>query len=243
MEFSGTIALVTGGAHRLGRAIAMELAAGGADIALHYGRSAEAAEQTAADIHQATGRRVELFQCDLREPAEIEAMFAQLATTLGRLDVLVNNAGAYRPTPIDTLTAEQWDGLFAINARAPALCIRHASALMQDGGAIVSITDIAAARGFAGYPAYCASKAALEGLTRSTAKALAPRGIRVNAVAPGIAEWSSDDSEAARKAVLAQVPMKRPGTPQDIAAAVAFLAAADYITGQVLRVDGGWHMG
>jgi pteridine reductase len=243
MMLTGKVAMVTGAARRLGRAIAIDLAHAGADIALHYGTSADDAQQTASDITTQTGCRVELFQCDLRDPDAIDAMFVQIADTFGRLDVLINNAAIYQPTLIDDLTADAWDAVTTVNTRAPALCISRAIPLMTKGGAIVNITDVGASKGFASYPAYCASKAALEGLTRSTAKALADRNIRVNAVAPGIAMWAETDSQATRDAVLAQVPMKRPGTPQDIASAVRFLATADYITGQVLRVDGAWHTG
>ena len=155
----------------------------------------------------------------------------------------MNNAAVYHRTPIDTLTAAQWDAAQAVNARAAALCIRHASALMGDGGAIVNITDIAAGKAWGGYPAYCASKAALTALTKSCAKALAGRNIRVNAVAPGAILWDAASNDRTRQRVLAQIPMKRTGTPEDIAAAVVFLATQDYITAQTLRVDGGWHMG
>lgn len=242
MELDGHVALVTGGGVRLGRAIVLELARCGADIALHFGRSADQARQTADEV-RAAGRRAELFQADLARPEEIEGMFDGVAAAFGRLDVLVNNAAVYHRTPIDTLTAAQWDAAQAVNARAAALCIRYASALMGGGGAIVNITDIAADKAWGGYPAYCASKAALTALTKSCAKALAGRNIRVNAVAPGAILWDAASDEDTRRKVLAQVPMKRTGTPQDIAAAVVFLARQDYITAQTLRVDGGWHMG
>jgi len=241
MDLPGKIALVTGGAHRLGRAIVLALAGGGADIALHYGRSAAPARAT-ADRVRAMGRRAELFQADLACPDAIAAMFEGVADAFGRLDVLVNSAGAYQRTPIETLAPAQWDAVMAVNARAPALCIRHASELMPDGGAIVNITDIAAEKGFGAYPAYCASKAALLGLTRSAAKALAPRNIRVNAVAPGVAAWQEGVTEKERQRVLAQVPMKHSGRAEDVAAAAVFLVRHDYITAQSLRVDGGWHM-
>ncbi len=243
MDLSGKVVLVTGAARRVGRAIATAFAAHGADIALHYGRSEADALAAADDIRQRTGRRVELFQADLKAPEAIEAMIADVAGTFGRIDVLVNNAAVYQPTPLADLTAEQWDLHMAVNARAPALCTRYASAAMPDGGCIVNVADIAAEKGWGGYPAYCASKAALLALTKSTAKALAGRNIRVNAVAPGVAQWSPADSETARQAVLGQVPLKRPGTPDDIAQAAVFLAQNDYITAQTLRVDGGWHMG
>lgn len=242
MELDGKIAMVTGGAVRLGRAVVLALARRGADIALHFGTSADQARQTADEV-RALGRRVEVFQGDLARPEQIAEMFNRIGRAFGRLDVLVNSAAVYHRTPIESLTAEQWDATQVVNARAPALCIRHASALMPDGGAIVNITDIAAEKSWGGYPAYCASKAALTALTKSCAKALARRNIRVNAVAPGAILWEESTDAKTQRQVLAQVPMKRAGRPDDIAAAVVFLAEQDYITAQSLRVDGGWHMG
>lgn len=242
MELPGKIALVTGGAKRVGRAISLALARAGAELAVHYHHSADEAKAAAKEI-RGLGRRCELFDADLSNPAQIEAMFAAVRGAYGRLDVLVNSAAVYHRTSIETLTPEQWDAELVVNARAPALCIRHAIALMPAGGAIVNIADIAAERGSPGYPAYCASKAAVLGLTKSTARALAGRAIRVNAVSPGVAVWPPDISEERKAMVLAQVPMKRAGTPEDIAAAALFLLRQDYITGQNLRVDGGWHMG
>ena len=242
MELAGRIALVTGAAKRVGRAIALALAEAGADIALHYRGSAQEARGTADEI-RALGRRAELFQADLTRPDEIAGMFAAVGAAFGRLDVLVNNAAVYIRTPIETLTADQWDSQMAVNARAAALCIRHALPLMPDGGAIVNIADISGEKTFPGYPAYSASKAALLALTKSCAKALAGRNIRVNAVSPGIVEWHEGLTEEQKEEVLAHIPMRRIGSPADVAAAVVFLAKHDYITAQVLRVDGGWHMG
>ncbi len=250
MELAGKIALVTGGAVRVGRAIALALAREGANMAVHYGRSEDAARAVKTEIEAMAraeegggkGRRAEVFQANLADPRQIERLLAAVGEAFGRLDVLVNCAAVYDRTPLETLTADQWDAEFTVNARAPALCIRHALPLMAGGGAIVNITDISAEKAWPGYPAYCASKAALVALTKSAAKALAPRGIRVNSVAPGVAAWPAGVTESdphARK-VLAQVPMGRAGTPEDIAAAVVFLAKSDYITGQNLRVDGGW---
>jgi len=241
MELTGKIALVTGSGKRVGRAIAESLADAGADVAIHYGRSADAAAETADHIHRTFGRRTEVFQANLAEPDSIEQLFARVGEAFGRLDVLVNSAGLYYRTPLAELTAEQWDELMAVNARGPALCIRHALPLLTDGGAIVSVADIAAEKAWAGWPAYCASKAALLALTKSAAKALAGRGIRVNAVCPGAILWQGE-SEDHQKRVLAQVPLRREGSPADIAAAVRFLVQHDYMTAQVLRVDGGWHM-
>jgi len=242
MILTGKISLVTGAAHRVGKAIASALADGGSDLALHYGRSERAARQAAEEIAAASGQRVEVFQADLAEENAIAGLFRNVGDAFGRLDVLVNNAAVYGRTPIEALTAEQWDAHLAVNARAPALCIRHAIDLMPAGGVIINIADIAAEKARGGFAAYCASKAALLALTKSTAKALAPRNIRVNAVSPGVAVWQENLGEAEKQKVLAQVPLKRPGWPADVAAAVLFLVGNDYITGQNLRVDGGWHM-
>ena len=241
MLLEGRIALVTGAAKRVGGAIALSLAQAGADLAIHY-RSSEAEATETADAIRALGRRAELFQADLADPPQIESLFAAIGEAYGRLDVLINSAAVYHRTPLESLTAEQWDLEMAVNARAPALCIRHAMPLFVDGGAIVNITDIAAEKGWAGYPAYGPSKAALQSLTKTAAKALAKRNIRVNAVAPGAILWQGE-SEALQQRVIDQIPLKRPGSPADIAAAVTFLATSDYITAQTLRVDGGWHMG
>lgn len=236
MNLSGKIALVTGAARRIGRAIALALVHAGADVVVHYNRSQADAEATAGCCSIP-------IQADLSKPEEIEAMFAAVGEKFDRLDVLVNNAAVFARTPIETLSAEQWDAQMNINARAPALCIAHAVPLMPDGGAIVNITDIAAEAGWAGYPAYCASKAALLALTKSAAKALAGKNIRVNAVAPGAILWGEGISEEEKQAVLDKIPLKRLGCPGDIAAAVVFLAGHDYITGQTIRIAGGWYMG
>ena len=241
MLLEGRIALVTGAAKRVGGAIALSLAQAGADLAIHY-RSSEAEATETADAIRALGRRAELFQADLADPPQIESLFAAIGEAYGRLDVLINSAAVYHRTPLESLTAEQWDLEMAVNARAPALCIRHAMPLFVDGGAIVNITDIAAEKGWAGYPAYGPSKAALQSLTKTAAKALAKRNIRVNAVAPGAILWQGESDELQQR-VINQVPLKRPGSPQDIANAVTFLVTSDYITAQTLRVDGGWHMG
>ena len=240
MELTGKTALVTGASKRIGRAIAMALAEAGANVIVHCNRSTDAAEATAVDI-RAIGVEAHVVRADLSEPDRIEAMFASIE----RLDVLVNNAAVFDRTPLDELTADQWDAPFAVNARAPALCIRWSLPLLRSAGAgaIVNITDIAAEKAWAAYPAYCASKAALLALTKSAARSLAGENIRVNAVAPGAALWADDQDEKDVQAVIGQIPLKRAGSPEDIAAAVVFLAGHDYMTGQTLRIDGGWHMG
>ncbi len=242
MELRDKIAMVTGSGRGVGKTIALELAHAGAHLAVHYNRSAHEAREVAEQIHR-IGQDAHAVQCDLTKPDEIARMFEKIKAAFGHLDILVNNAAVYHRTPIETLTGEQWDEQFAVNSRAPALCIRHAINLMKtSGGAIVNIADIAADKGWAGYPAYCASKGALIALTRSSARGLAKYNIRVNAVSPGVAIWDQDTTEEQKEKVLAQIPLKRPPNPQDIASAVAFLCQQGYITGQVLRVDGGWCM-
>ncbi|MCK4624652.1 MAG: SDR family oxidoreductase [Phycisphaerae bacterium] len=247
MELTGKIALVTGSAKRIGKAIALALAHAGADVIIHYNRSQADAKATAGCCRlgrsEAESHLCIPIQADLSKPEQIEAMFVAVGEKFGRLDVLVNNAAIFKRTPLETLSAEDWDSQMNLNARAPALCITHALPLMNDGGAIINITDIAAETSLAGYPAYCASKAALLALTKSAAKALADRGIRVNAVAPGAILWADDISEAEKQTVLDNIPLKRLGCPDDIAEAVVFLIQQDYITGQTLRIDGGWYMG
>lgn len=239
-DLTQQIALITGGAVRLGRAICIALARRGADIALHHNSSSDAARATAQEI-EALGRKVHLLQADLSDPAAIERMFAQLTAETGRLDILVNSASRFTATPLESLTAEQWDIEQAVNVRAPALCIHHAIALMPHGGSIINIGDSAAERGRRNFIAYCASKGGLAYLTRSAARALAGQNIRVNMVSPGVAAWPPDATEEQKQHILRSVPMGRAGTAEDIAQAVAFLASSAYITGQNLRVDGGWN--
>ena len=239
MELDGKTALVTGAAKRIGSAIALELARSGSDIALHYHTSSDDARTTAGEIEH-LGRRCETFQADLSDPKQIADLFDAVPETFGCIDVLVNNAAICERTPLESLTPEQWDRHFDLNARAAALCISKAAPLMTRGGVIINIADVSGDSPWAGYPAYCASKAALLALTRSAAKALAPT-IRVNAVSPGAVLWSDGIPDQQRRRVLEHIPMKRTGTPQDIAAAVLLLAQNDYITGQNIRVDGGWN--
>jgi NAD(P)-dependent dehydrogenase (short-subunit alcohol dehydrogenase family) len=245
MVLNGKLALVTGAAKRVGRCIAVSLARAGADVIVHYNRSEADAGETASLIRQ-IGRRAEIVQADLAQPDQIDAMMLRVAEMFGEspkpLGVLVNNASVYNRTPLAGLTADQWDHEMAVNARGPAICISRAMPLLGPGASIVNITDVSADDPRAALPAYCASKAALEAVTRSAAKALAPN-IRVNAVAPGAILWEDSISESQKQFVLNQIPMKRTGCPEDLAAAVIFLCQNEYITAQTLRVDGGWNMG
>lgn len=234
--------MVTGAARRVGRAIALELAHAGADLAIHYHRSQVEAESLVQEIRR-MGRRAESFPANLAEPSQIAAMFEAVRKNFARLEVLVNNASIYRRTPWTEFTPEQWDAEFTVNTRGAALCIQHALRLFADRpAAVVNIADIGAQKARPSYPAYCASKAALLAMTVSAARALAPR-VRVNAISPGVALWADPDDEQEHQKVLAQIPMKRPGSPEDIAKAVRFVIENDYLTAQNLRVDGGWSMG
>ncbi len=238
VELSGKVALVTGAGRRIGRCIALALAREGARLAVHYNRSKEQAEATAAEI-RAGGGEAMTVRAELVELSQVRAMFAAVEDRFGRLDVLVNNASAFYPTPLEEMTEPQWDRLLAVNAKAPAFAIQSAARLMCEGGAIVNLTDISAARPWAGFVAYCAGKAALAAVTISAAKALAARGIRVNAVAPGVIEPPAGASPETLAKLLKRVPLGRKGDAEDVASAVLFLIHNDYVTGVTLNVDGG----
>jgi NAD(P)-dependent dehydrogenase (short-subunit alcohol dehydrogenase family) len=238
-ELAGRAALVTGGALRVGRAIALGLAAAGADVAVGYQRSGPAARATVRDL-RALGVRAVALRADLGRPSGPARLVTAAHRRLGRLDLLVNNAAVFVRTPVGRVSAARWDRILAVNLRAPFLCAQAAARLMGPrGGRIVNIADVGGVRAWPAYLAYGASKAGLLMLTRGLAAALAPR-VQVNAVAPGVVLWPAGFPRAARGRLAARVPMGRAGRPEDVAAAVRFFAACpDYITGQVLFVDGG----
>ncbi len=240
MNLEGAVAIVTGAARRVGRAIALDLARRGCDIAVHYHRSTNDAQSLASQIREIP-RRCVLVQADLAQPESWPRIVDETVGGLGRLDVLVNNASVFAPISADGFDLEQWQQTLHVNVTAAAaLCHYAVPHLRRTGhGKIINITDIAAETPWSDHIAYCASKAALTNLTKALAKALAP-DVQVNAVAPGIAVFPDDYDEATRARLIAKVPLKRAGTPQDIAAAVGFCCAeGDYITGQVIAVDGG----
>ncbi|WP_240097316.1 pteridine reductase [Thermomonas flagellata] len=239
-------ALVTGAARRIGAAIARRLHADGYDLALHYRDSRADMDALAAALEAARPGSVLALQADLADSDRLPALVAQAQARFGRLDLLVNNASAFFPTPLGQITAAQWDALFASNARAPLFLAQAAAPHLRAArGAIVNLVDIYAERPPRAHAVYAMAKAALRTLTRALALDLAPE-VRVNAVAPGAILWPEQGkSEAERAALLAQVPLGRTGQPEEIAAAVAWLAGpqAGYVTGQVLRVDGGRGIG
>ncbi|GJM26720.1 MAG: pteridine reductase [Phycisphaerae bacterium] len=234
------VALVTGGAIRVGRGIAVALADAGYDVLIHYRKSEADVEKTRAEI-ESSGRRCATIQGDLLDDDTPVRLIYGAKQAFGRLDILVNNASLFEPDPADAFTSEHWRRMMQINAIAPAALIESATPLLEasNTGQVINLCDISADRPWPTHRAYCASKAALANLTVSYARRLAP-SIRVNGVAPGIAIFPDDYDEPTRQRLVAKVPLRREGTVEDIAQAVRFLAErGDYITGQILRVDGG----
>ena len=233
-------AVVTGGAVRVGREICRSLAAAGYDVVVHYHRSADAAEEAVRELRD-LGATAVTARADLAVPAEIARPFEAAEEALGGLDLLVNSAAIFPRSDPRATTAAEWDRVFAVNARAPFLCCGEAARRME-GGAIVNVVDTGVTQAWPGYVPYVASKAALASVTRGLAAAYAP-AIRVNAVAPGpVLLPDGDDGPEAREAAARRTALGRVGTPGDVAAAVLYLARAEYVTGETLRVDGGQHL-
>ncbi len=240
MKLKGKRALVTGSAVRVGRVIAMNLAEGGADVAVHYNTSSKQAERTAEEI-RALGVKAVTVQGDVSQDSQVEAVVGEVERALGPVDVLVNSASIYYKKSFEDLTEEDWDKNLAVNAKAPFLLARRIGPGMKKRGRgkIVNIVDWAAERPYPDYMPYCASKAALVNLTKSLALALAPE-VQVVGVAPGPVLMPEDFSPETVEAVKKAVPLKRVGSPEDIAAAVRFLIeGTDFMTGSILTVDGG----
>ncbi len=242
----GRWALVTGAAKRIGAIIAKTLHGAGANVAIHYNRSAADADQLAADLNRRRANSAFTVAADMRDIAAVERMAAQvLERTGGRLDVLVNNASNFYPTPIGTITLEQWDDLFGSNLKAPLfLSQAMVPALRAARGVIINIVDVHSQRPLRDHPVYGPAKAGLAMLTRSLAKDLGPH-IRVNGVSPGAILWPDEGmSDGLRAAIIKQTALKRSGEPEDIAATVLFLVRdAPYVTGQISAVDGGRSVG
>jgi pteridine reductase len=238
-ELTGKVALVTGGAVRVGLEIARALADAGADVAIGYRRSAAEARAAVRDL-EARGVRAAALRADVARPREARALVAAAVRRLGRLDILVNNAALFFRTPVLTTTIVQFDQLLAVNLRAPFFLSQAAARAMgRRGGRIINIADVGAVRAWAGYVPYGISKAGVLMLTRGLAAALAPR-IQVNAVAPGVVLLPEGFPRVSGRRLTARIPMGRHGRPADVAQAVRFFATcSDYITGQVLFVDGG----
>ncbi len=243
-EFAGRVALVTGSSRGIGLAVARRLAAGGAKVAVTARKLADA--ERAAEGLPTPGLPVAL---EVSDAASVAAAVARVLEAWGRIDILVNNAGLTRDNLVLRLKPEDWQTVLDANLTGAFLCAKECLRPMVKArrGAIVNVSSVVGSLGNAGQANYCASKAGLEGLTRALAREYANRGIRVNAVAPGFIATDMTEAlgEKAAEAFISQIPAGRLGTPEDVAEAVAYLAAdgAAYVTGQVLHVNGGLYMG
>ncbi len=235
-------ALVSGGARRIGAAIARQLHQSGYNLVLHYHHSLTEAEQLANELNLQRADSVNLICADLVSEREVLQLCDEIQQQVAHLDLLVNNASVFQPAGLDEITSQHWQQTINTNLLAPLLLTRHlAPALTNAAGSVVNIVDIHADRPLKNYPVYSISKAGLAGLTRSLALELAPT-VRVNGVSPGAILWPEHDSEMneiEKASMLAGIPLERLGQPEDIAQAVVWLAQAKYVTGQVIAVDGG----
>jgi 3-oxoacyl-[acyl-carrier protein] reductase/pteridine reductase len=235
---SGKSALVTGGARRIGRAIALALAGAGADVAITYRKSHTDASKTLEEI-KSLGCRALAVECDVRVEESVRGAVSAVIAEFGRLDVVVNNAAVFETAALDVMSLDQWDAVFETNARGPFLVAREALPHLRAAhGRIVNIGSLGGIHAWAGHAHYCSSKAAVHMLTQAMAKAFAPE-VSVNCVAPGWIEMDGSVDAAATR-FAAKTPMKRNGTAEDVAEAVLFFATGPgFVTGQVLAVDGG----
>ncbi len=232
--------LITGAAHRIGATTARFLHARGMNIVIHYRSSATAAAALQAELEASRPDSVALVQADLHDTGLLPALVEQAAEVWGRLDVLVNNASSFYPTPFGKVTEAEWDDLLGSNLKAPFFLAQAAAPFLRAaGGCIVNIVDIHAERPLREFPVYSIAKAGLVMLTKSLAAELGPE-VRVNGVAPGAILWPEHLDEAGREKIISRTFLKRQGAPEDIARAIRyFIEEARYVTGQVLAVDGG----
>ncbi|HEY7759639.1 MAG TPA: pteridine reductase [Burkholderiales bacterium] len=237
------VALITGGARRVGAAICRLLHASGVDLMVHFRRSADAARALQAELNTARPDSVALVQADLLNLSSLPTMVAETVRQFGRLDVLINNASSFFPTPVGDITEQEWDDLVGTNLKTPMFLSQAAAPhLRRNQGCIVNIVDIHADRPMRNHVVYSLAKGGLVALTRSLASELGPE-VRVNGVSPGVIMWPEDDrwaDELARQRIVQSTLLKRVGDPEDVARTVRFLVFdAPYITGQIIAVDGG----
>jgi pteridine reductase len=240
-SLTGKTVLITGAARRVGAAIARRLHAAGANLVIHYRRSARDAEALGAQLNAARANSVTLIQADLLDVTKLPLLVEAATGTFGALDVLVNNASTFYPTKIGEITPAAWDDLMGTNLKVPLFLAQAAApALRRSRGSILNIVDIHALRPLRDYTVYCAAKAGLHMVTRSLAKELGPE-IRVNGISPGPVLWPEGKGDTqAREKIIQRTILQRMGDPADIANTALFFAAhAPFITGQVLAVDGG----
>ena len=233
----GRVALVTGAAKRIGRAVAVRLAEEGADVVVHYRSSKEEAAEAIAEIEK-IGRRAVAVQADLGDVSQIKRLIAETGKQFGRLDILVNSAANFLPSSIVSTTEQVWDASLDTNLKAPFFCAQAAAPLLKRSrGTIINFADVGGLLAWAGYIAHSVSKAGVVMLTRCLAKELAPE-VRVNAIAPGTITMPGDPPEW-EEDFIKLAPLRRSGRPSDVAETVVFLARSEFITGQVIVVDGG----
>jgi len=240
----GQRALVTGASRRIGAAIARRLHAAGATVGIHYLSSAADAATLRDEFNARRAGSAEVFRANIARADEANALIGHFIAWAGGLDILVNNASTFFPTPVGTITEAGWDDLVGSNLKGPLFLSQAAAPALADGrGAIVNLVDIHAQRPLSGHPVYGAAKAGLAMLTRSLAKELAP-AVRVNGISPGAILWPEDGlTDASKAAILEQIPLERAGSPEDIAGCVMYLLSAPYVTGQIIAVDGGRSIG
>ena len=246
LSLEGKVALVTGGARGIGKEIALRFAKEGADIAI-CDVSLEETEATAKEI-QKTGRQCLAFKTDVTDSKDVQSAIDKILDKLGKLDILINNAGITRDSLVLRMSEEDWDKVIAVNLKGCFICTRAAAKVMlkQRFGKIVNLASIIGIMGNTGQANYAASKAGIIGLTKSVAKELASRGVSVNAIAPGFikTEMTAKLSEDVQKRMLSSIPLGRFGEPKDVADLALFLSSenSSYITGQVIQIDGGMLM-
>lgn len=243
MSLRGQTALITGGAHRLGRAVGLALAEAGADVAFTYLRSAAAARATARELEQ-RGVRALALRADAADDRQIATALVRVRRAFGRIDCWVANAGVFRRTPLADVRAADWDDMLRLNFATFLVPARRIGPLMrrQGGGSIIALGDVAAHLAWADYLPYCLAKRALTAHALHLARTLAPQ-VRVNVIAPGPVLFPPDFPAAARRREIDRTLLRRAGGEADIAQAACYLAAADYVTGMVLPVDGGRRFG
>jgi pteridine reductase len=234
------VVLITGGARRVGAELARAMHAAGANVLIHYRSSAAAAIALTDSLNKIRPHSAASFAAHLSTPEAPEKLVAATCLEFGRLDILINNASSFYPTPVGSITLPQWDDLIGSNLKAPLFLSQAAvPALKEQRGLIINMLDIHALRPLKGHPVYCAAKAGLAMLTKSLARELAPE-IRVNGIAPGPVLWPEGMDDSVKQEIIDKTALKRNGSPQDIARTALFLAKdAPYITGQIIAVDGG----
>lgn len=237
------VVLVTGGSQRIGASLCRYFHEEGFAVIIHYNHSKQAAETLCKQLNAKRLHSCEVISADLGNLANIQYLAKQSLSAFGRIDVVINNASTFFPTPLQQITEDHWDNLFTSNLKAPLFLNQSlANELAKHEGCIINITDIHAERPLKNYAVYCAAKAGLTNLTKSLARELAPT-VRVNAIAPGAILWPEGEAhieEQKKIALLARIPLQRTGEPNDIAKTAVFLAKyAPYITGQIINVDGG----